>query len=64
MPAASPVEDRSLPEKTRALEPVAAVAQEPGALPRLPVPERAWTSYAEPRAVRSLAPAVQGLAQA
>ena len=52
---------RSSPEQTRALEPV---AQEPAALPRLPVRERAWTSYAEPRSVRALAPAVQALAQA
>jgi hypothetical protein len=58
VPAAAPVGERSSPEQTRALEPVAAVAQEPAALPRLPVPERTWTS------VRALAPAVQALAQA
>ena len=64
VPAAAPVAERSSPEQTRALEPVAAVAQEQAALPRLPVPERTWTSYAEPRSVRALAPAVQALAQA
>jgi hypothetical protein len=52
VPAAAPVGERSSPEQTRALEPVAAFAQEPAALPRLPVP------------VRALAPAVQALAQA
>jgi hypothetical protein len=63
VPAAAPVRERSSPEQRRALEPVAG-AQEPAALPRLPVPERAWTSYAEPRSVRALAPAAQALAQA
>jgi hypothetical protein len=64
VPAGAPVRERFSPEQTRALEPVAAGAQEPAALPRLPVPERAWTSYAEPRSVPALAPAVQALAQA
>jgi len=64
VPPATPVRERSSPEQTRALEPVAAGAQEPAALPRLPAPERAWTSYAEPRSVPALAPAVQALAQA
>src|SRR6478672_10612689 len=64
VPAGAPVRERSSPEQTRALEPVAAGAQEPAALPRLPVPERPWTSYAEPRSVPALAPAVQALAQA
>jgi hypothetical protein len=58
VPVAAPVGERSSREQTRALEPVAAVAQESAAL------ERAWTSYAEPRSVRALAPAVQALAQA
>jgi hypothetical protein len=61
VPAPAPVGKRSSPEQTRALEPVAAVAQESAALP---LPERTWTSYAEPRSVRALAPAVQALAQA
>ena len=64
VPAAAPVAERSSPEQTRALEPVAAVAQEPAALPHLPAPERTGTSYAESRSVRALAPAVQALAQA
>ena len=60
---AAPVRERSSPEQTQALEPVAAVAQEPKA----PALERAWTSYAEPRSVRARAravraPAVQALA--
>src|SRR5262245_22484782 len=63
VPAAAPVGERSSPEQTRALEQVAALAQEPAALPRLPVRKRAWTSYAEPRSVRALAPAVQALAR-
>jgi len=58
VPVAAPVRERFSPEQTQALEPLAAVAQEPKA----PALERAWTSYAEPRSVRARAPAVQALA--
>src|SRR5262245_55547813 len=64
VPAAAPVRAWSSPEQKRVVKPVAVVAQEPAALPRLPVLERAWTSYAGPRSVRTLAQAVQALAQA